>query len=80
MTEFETQVLDLLRRITRAVEALDQNGVTYGDTVRAASAPRKSGPRNRRRWGEDQGRIVTAVITGMIEIGLTELRLLGHRS
>jgi hypothetical protein len=75
MTEFETQVLDLLRRITRAVEALDQNGVNNGDTVRAASLARKSGPRNRMRWGEDQGRIVTAVITEMIEIGLTESRL-----
>jgi hypothetical protein len=75
MTEFETRALDLLRRITRVVEAFDQNIVTNGDTVRGASAIRKSGPRKRARWDEDQERIFAAIIEGMIEIGLAESRL-----
>jgi hypothetical protein len=75
MTEFETLALDLLMRITRAVEALDQKSVTNADGVRGAGSVRNSGPRKRVRWGEGQDRIFAAVVEGMTEIGLTESRL-----
>jgi hypothetical protein len=73
MTEFETLVLDLLRRITHAVEAPDQKSITNVEAVRGSV--RTSGLRYRVRWGEGQDRIFAAVVEGMIEIGLTESRL-----
>jgi hypothetical protein len=75
MTEFATQVLDLLRRIARAVEAPDQKNVTDANAVQGAGLVRNSGPCNGVRWGEGQDRIFAAVVEGMIEIGLTESRL-----